>query len=528
MAKLTKRGTVFGFRCCGQAQVKHEEDGAPFAGLINSSSVSADAPDPTLSNAAVMGKVAASGSRTTNITVRTFTDSSGGSSCLGAIEEQQEQQLLLSSAGSSGLQDNAGGCEEWYDCAEDWQDDDTTAAAAEAAAASEKAQQQAAEELLSALPAELAHILRRYTQGRSLGCKPAVALMQYMEASGTSLEQLQQLLQPLLEAEQQQGAADLPVPTPVMDPLARTAALVDAAAQSRQQGGHANSSSSELQHVRPSLSRLLGNVKLCVDTLAGMAREEGFKQVAWGALELWYCHDTLHHRQIIRGRVVLDEPVEHAVCLARELDLATSWNPAITEMMELAAYSPSELLLYLLLWTPWPLPQPEVVNYAVGLDLLDSREEAVLIATHGCSGELPAGVVLPQHARGQRLTMDAGGFKFMPLPPHPARPGVPRMEVTVLVSIDASRWVVPDALISFVLKVFAPLVLKSVLKVLQRMFHSSSSSKGGAGSPAGAACSGSALTQRLAARPEYAAVGAHARRYLVAKAAAQAGSAAQE
>lgn len=147
-------------------------------------------------------------------------------------------------------------------------------------------------------------------QGRRLGCKPAVALMQYMEASGTSLEQLQQLLQPLLEAEQQQGAADLPVPTPVMDPLARTAALVDAAAQSRQQGGHANSSSSELQHVRPSLSRLLGNVKLCVDTLAGMASEEGFKQVAWGALELWYCHDTLHHRQIIRGRVVLDEPVE--------------------------------------------------------------------------------------------------------------------------------------------------------------------------------------------------------------------------
>jgi hypothetical protein len=45
--------------------------------------------------------------------------------------------------------------------------------------------------------------------------------------------------------------------------------------------------------------------------------------------------------------------------------------------------------LYLLLWTPWPLPQPEVVNYAVGLDLLDSREEAVLIATHGCSGDLP-------------------------------------------------------------------------------------------------------------------------------------------
>jgi hypothetical protein len=95
--------------------------------------------------------------------------------------------------------------------------------------------------------------------------------------------------------------------------------------------------------------------------------------------------------------------------------------------------------LYLLLWTPWPLPQPEVVNYAVGLDLLDSDQEAVLIATHGCTGELPAGVTLPQHARGQRLTMDAGGFKFRPLPPHPDRPSVQRMEATVLVSIDASR-----------------------------------------------------------------------------------------
>jgi hypothetical protein len=84
------------------------------------------------------------------------------------------------------------------------------------------------------------------------------------------------------------------------------------------------------------------------------------------------------------------------------------------------------------------------------------------------------------------------------------------------------RWVVPDALISFVLKVFAPLVLKSVLKVLKRMFHSSSN--GAAASADGTACSGSALTQRLASRPEYAAIGAHARRYLAAKAAAPAGN----
>jgi hypothetical protein len=162
--------------------------------------------------------------------------------------------------------------------------------------------------LINAVHVPLLHVFA--LQGRSLGCKPAVAVMQYMEASSTSLEQLQQQLEPLLAAERQQDVADLPVPTPIMDPAARTAALV-AAASARQQNGHASSSSSQqAEYSRPSLSRLLGNVKLCVETLAGMAREDGFKQVAWGQLELWYCHDTARHRQIIRGRVVLDEPVE--------------------------------------------------------------------------------------------------------------------------------------------------------------------------------------------------------------------------
>ncbi|KAF6260429.1 hypothetical protein COO60DRAFT_1700303 [Scenedesmus sp. NREL 46B-D3] len=465
--------------------------------------------------------MADSSSNATHITVRTFTDSSGGALLLGGVDEHQEEEQQLARPGSSVLQDSASSCEEWYDCAEDWQED----AARTAETASDKTQQQAAQDHFAGLPAELARILRRYTEGRSLGCKPTVALMQYMENNDTTLAQLQQQLGPVLAAEQQRhaDAIDLPVPTPTMDPQARTVALTSAASQGKQAGASASSSSSsssssQTQHGRPSLSRLLGNVKLCHETLAGMCRTEGFKQVAWGQLELWYCHDTTHHRQVIRARVVLDEPVEHVVCLARELDLATSWNPAITEMMELAAYSPSELLLYLLLWTPWPLPQPEVVNYAVGLDLLDSREQAVLIATHGCTGELPPGVTLPQHVRAQRLTMDGGGFKFRPLQPHPDRPGVQRMEATVLASIDASRWAVPDALISFVLKVFAPLVLKSVLKVLQRMFHSSSNGKTSGGS----ACSGSTLMQRLAVRPEYAAIGAHAQRYLAAEAAGHA------
>jgi hypothetical protein len=141
-----------------QAHAKHEEDEVSFAGLINSSSISisADTPGPASGKAAVQGK-ATGHSRTTHITVRTFTDSSGGASTLSAIEEQQEQQLLARAC-SSGSQESAGDCEEWYDCTEEWQEDEA------GAAASTQEQQQAAEELLAALPADLAHILRRYLQ----------------------------------------------------------------------------------------------------------------------------------------------------------------------------------------------------------------------------------------------------------------------------------------------------------------------------------------------------------------------------
>lgn len=37
--------------------------------------------------------------------------------------------------------------------------------------------------------------------------------------------------------------------------------------------------------------------------------------------------------------------------------------------------------IYLLMWVPWPLPAPEIVNYAVGVDMLDTEHECVLVAT---------------------------------------------------------------------------------------------------------------------------------------------------
>eukprot|EP00775_Hariotina_reticulata_P012733 gene12733-12863_t len=419
----------------------------------------------------------------------------------------------------------------WHECSEEWE--------ADSALADDSSQGGLAQE--ETLPADLARIIAKYIQGQSMGCKPTLALYQYMERTSTDIQQLQQLLRPVLESED--VALDVPTPTPVMTPLARTRALLHAAhmlADDVDSGSPPDvqpDSSSSSAHA-PSVARLLENISVVDETLHGMHTEEGFKQVAWGQLELWYKHDSVAHSQVIKAITILEEPVANVLCLAREVDLVTSWNPAIADMQELGSYSPAELLIYLLMWVPWPLPSPEVVNYAVGVDMLDTRHECVLIATKH-HNKLPDGVKLPQHGRTMRLNMEAGGFKFKPLPPHPDRPGVARTEATVLVAIDSAKWVVPDAVISFVLKVFSPLVYKSVLKVLKRMFHPTLNGDAGRhhhGADAANLChsgrsdssfSGegdTALRARLAARPLYAGIASHVEQHLATAMAGERGS----
>ena len=137
----------------------------------------------------------------------------------------------------------------------------------------------------------------------------------------------------------------------------------------------------------------------------------------------------------------------------------------------------------------------------------------------------------PKHPRTISVRMNVGGFKLVPLPPLPDSPDTPRTEVTVLVSIDATAFVVPDSIISFILKVFAPLVHKNVLAVFRRMFHqaggsavaavaarqASSSAPPSRSAPSVATCSGSMLLERLALRPEYAGLDAHVAQVLAAQ-----------
>ena len=143
---------------------------------------------------------------------------------------------------------------------------------------------------------------------------------------------------------------------------------------------------------------------------------------------------------------------------------------------------------------------------------------------------MQAGVEVPKRPRTISLHMNPGGFRLVPLPPSPDAPDTPRTEVTVAVNIDAGRFVVPDHIISVVMRVFAPLVHKSVLGVFKRMFHAAAAPQGGKAAAGqahsgGSVCSSIMLRERLALRPEYAALDEHAARVLAAGAAASAGPA---
>jgi hypothetical protein len=153
-----------------------------------------------------------------------------------------------------------------------------------------------------------------FVQGQPMGCKPTLALYQYMKRTSTDLQQLQQLLRPVLESED--VALDIPTPTPVMTPLARTQALlrsanllVDDVNSGSVPDAQPDSSSSSSSACVASVARLLENVSLVEDTLHGMQAEEGYQQVATGPLEMWYKHDLVTRSQVIKTITILEEPV---------------------------------------------------------------------------------------------------------------------------------------------------------------------------------------------------------------------------
>jgi hypothetical protein len=156
-------------------------------------------------------------------------------------------------------------------------------------------------------------------QGTHTGCKPLVALMHYMQDSDTDLQQLQALLQPLLDAEQHLPEP-VPVACPVMSPAERTTLLRAQLRELKDAAGRTSHSlgASSQQQQQPQqepqqqcrrVAHLLKNLQLAHDTLSIMEQHAGFRQVAWGALAMWYRHAAAASSQMILAKVVLNEPV---------------------------------------------------------------------------------------------------------------------------------------------------------------------------------------------------------------------------
>lgn len=82
-------------------------------------------------------------------------------------------------------------------------------------------------------------------------------------------------------------------------------------------------------------------------------------------------------------------------------------------------------------------------------------------------------------AARKRYRLGPSAIRFTPLPPDPAAPGRPRLEATVVATLDARAVPVPDAVISFLLRVFAPVVYRSLTGACRRMFHPDGDGSGG-------------------------------------------------
>lgn len=155
--------------------------------------------------------------------------------------------------------------------------------------------------------------------------------------------------------------------------------------------------------------------------------------------------------------------------MAREFDLVPTWNSYITQTNILQITSLVELLVYASVWLPWPFAERDVLIQAVGMDML-AEEGCLAISFSSPDGGMPDGVEPPAGHEGRtHVTILPGSCLMLsPLPPLSAG-GRPRVRVDVVTMLDSGQWV-PEAVITFVLSVFAPFFFTAVKKLIASAF----------------------------------------------------------
>lgn len=214
--------------------------------------------------------------------------------------------------------------------------------------------------------------------------------------------------------------------------------------------------------------------------VAECASDEGWKLIQDGQLRLLYRHSPGSTVHCFKATCGLPAPMEQPLAMAREFDLVTSWNSYITNSPILKTFCDIDMLVYASVWLPWPFAERDVLISAVADDQL--KEHGVIAVSFASPQETPSDVDLPDGA-DQRVRLYFTEGSCMTITPVAvpqtvtvhgstvtAEPVTQNTQITIVSNIDTKLAHVPEAIISFVLKVFAPFMYKTVLHVLHTSF----------------------------------------------------------
>lgn len=178
-------------------------------------------------------------------------------------------------------------------------------------------------------------------------------------------------------------------------------------------------------------------------------------------------HNATTH--CFKSGCILNCELHELLSMAREFDLVPTWNSYITQTDILQISSLVELMVYASVWLPWPFAERDVLIQAVGIDVL-AEDGSLAISFASPEGGVPPSLDTPAgfDARTHVQIVEGSCMRLCPLPPKEAG-GKPRTKVVVVTMLDSGTWV-PEAIITFVLKVFAPFFFSAVVKVVESAF----------------------------------------------------------
>ncbi|WIA14126.1 hypothetical protein OEZ85_002670 [Tetradesmus obliquus] len=238
--------------------------------------------------------------------------------------------------------------------------------------------------------------------------------------------------------------------------------------------------------------------------IAECASDEGWRLVQDdGKLRLLYRHAAGSTVHCFKGSCLLPAPIYQPLSMAKEFDLVSSWNSYITNSSILRTYCDVDMLVYASVWLPWPFAERDVLISAVADDQLREKGVVAISFASPRDADAPPGDELPAGAdkRVHIHFMPGSCMTMVPVAaaaPAAAAPAAPaavivaadgstvqaagagavagagdgeqqQTQVCVVANIETESHV-PEAIISFVLKVFAPFFYSTVLKVLASAF----------------------------------------------------------